>query len=112
MQVKTITKLLCLSNFEVLEVVEHQDNNLHLYIDLVNPAGGGVPVQHVAPFTMVQCTVLAGFAWKTSRFVAGGPFSMYPNARFFARLMVKSGSNCWTHCEADSPGVSLITFID
>lgn len=39
MQVKTITKLLCLSNFEVLEVVEHQDNNLHLYIDLVNPAG-------------------------------------------------------------------------
>ena len=29
MQVKTITKLRCLSNFEVLEVVEHQDNNLH-----------------------------------------------------------------------------------
>lgn len=39
MQVKTITKLLALPNFEVVEVLEHHDESLHLYVDLADPVG-------------------------------------------------------------------------
>ena len=39
MQMKTITKLLALPNFEVVEVLEHHDKSLHLYVDLADPVG-------------------------------------------------------------------------
>jgi transposase len=39
MQMKTITKLLALPNFEVVEVLEHHDESLHLYVDLADPVG-------------------------------------------------------------------------
>ncbi|HMB16364.1 MAG TPA: hypothetical protein VKN62_08610, partial [Pelovirga sp.] len=35
MQKKTITKLLALPNFEVVKVLAHYADSLHLYIDLV-----------------------------------------------------------------------------
>lgn len=37
MQKKTITKLLDLPNFEVAKVLDHHDDSLHLYIDLIDP---------------------------------------------------------------------------
>lgn len=37
MQMKTITKLLGLPDFEVMEVLEHHDKSLHLYMDLIKP---------------------------------------------------------------------------
>jgi len=39
MQKNTITKLLALPNFEVAEVLDHHDDSLHLYIDLIDPVG-------------------------------------------------------------------------
>jgi len=39
MQKKTITKLLDLPNFEVAKVLDHHDDSLHLYIDLIDPVG-------------------------------------------------------------------------
>lgn len=39
MQMKTITKLLALPNFEVVEVLEHRDKSVHLYVDLADPVG-------------------------------------------------------------------------
>lgn len=37
MQLKTITELLNLPNFQVVEVLEHNEADIHLYIDLVEP---------------------------------------------------------------------------
>ena len=37
MQLKTITELLNLPNFQVVEVIEHKETDIHLYIDLVEP---------------------------------------------------------------------------
>lgn len=39
MQKKTITKLLNLSNFKVIKVLEHNDDSLHLYVDLIDRVG-------------------------------------------------------------------------
>ena len=39
MQKKTITTLLNLPNFGVAEVLNHHDDSLHLYIDLIDPVG-------------------------------------------------------------------------
>ncbi|MFO7766950.1 MAG: ISL3 family transposase [Pelovirga sp.] len=39
MQKKTITKLLDLPNFEVVKVLDHYADSLHLYIDLIDPVG-------------------------------------------------------------------------
>lgn len=37
MQLKTITELLNLPNFQVVDVIEHKKTDIHLYIDLVEP---------------------------------------------------------------------------
>lgn len=37
MQLKTITELLNLPNFQVVEVLEHTDTSFHLFIDLIEP---------------------------------------------------------------------------
>lgn len=37
MQLKTITELLNLPNFQVVEVLEHNETSLHFYIDLIEP---------------------------------------------------------------------------
>jgi transposase len=37
MQLKTITELLNLPNFQVVKVIEHKETDIHLYIDLVEP---------------------------------------------------------------------------
>ena len=37
MQKKTITKFLALPNFEVVKVLEHHNESLHLYVDLIDP---------------------------------------------------------------------------
>jgi len=37
MQLKTITELLNLPNFQVVSVLEHNKTSIHLYIDLVKP---------------------------------------------------------------------------
>ncbi|MGK2943766.1 MAG: ISL3 family transposase [Desulfuromonadales bacterium] len=37
MQKKTITELLALPNFEVVKVLEHHSESLHLYVDLIDP---------------------------------------------------------------------------
>jgi len=37
MQLKTITKLLNLPNFQVVKVLEHNKDDIHLYIDLIEP---------------------------------------------------------------------------
>jgi transposase len=39
MQKKTITKFLALPNFEVVKVLEHHNESLHLYVDLIDPVG-------------------------------------------------------------------------
>jgi transposase len=39
MQKKTITELLALPNFEVVKVLEHHNQSLHLYVDLVDTVG-------------------------------------------------------------------------
>ncbi len=39
MQKKTITKLLDLPNFEVVKVLDHHADSLHLYIDLIDSVG-------------------------------------------------------------------------
>jgi len=38
MQLKTITELLNLPNFQVVSVLEHNENNIHLYVDLIESA--------------------------------------------------------------------------
>ncbi len=37
MQLKTITELLNLPNFQVVDVLEHNETSIHLYIDLIEP---------------------------------------------------------------------------
>jgi transposase len=37
MQLKTITELLNLPNFQVVSVVEHNETSIHLYVDLIEP---------------------------------------------------------------------------
>jgi len=37
MQLKTITELLNLPNFQVVEVLEHNETSIHFYIDLIEP---------------------------------------------------------------------------
>jgi len=37
MQLKTITELLTLPNFQVVSMLEHNDTSIHFYVDLVEP---------------------------------------------------------------------------
>ena len=46
MQKKTITKLLALPNFEVVKVLAHYADSLHLYIDLVQKEPPGFAGGH------------------------------------------------------------------
>lgn len=108
MQIETITKLLALPNFKVVKVLEHHENSLHLYVDLADPWILSVP--HAAVFIVDPFIAPAGSVLKISLFAAKEPFSIFPSARFAARVTVKSGSSSLTSYGVVSPVASLNKF--